>query len=115
MAVRSVSVVVAALAYGATVASRVGAGGQLPETFFDERSAPAIAYATQQPNDPVARLNDRLAAGSAAALSYEPGSGYLRAVLNALAIPVESQLASCANTLFGACCAVPSKVGSMVL
>ena len=97
MAVRSVSVVVAALAYAATVASRVGAGGQLPETFFDERSAPAIAYATQQPNDPVARLNDRLAAGSAAALSYEPGSGYLRAVLTALAIPVESQLATFAK------------------
>jgi hypothetical protein len=91
----SLAVAVAATLYVMSLALR--AGGQLPDTFFDERSAPAIAYATQQPNDPVARLNERLATGSAT-LAYEPGSGYLRAVLNALAIPVESQLATFAKS-----------------
>ena len=55
----------AALICVAGVASRLGAGGQLPETFFDERSTPVVAYATQPPHDPVAQLNEKLAAGAA--------------------------------------------------
>ena len=83
----------AVILYAATLVSSLGAGAQLPDTFFDEQSAPAVAYVMQQPHDPVAQLNDRLANGSAA-LSYDPGgSGYLRSVLNAFGIPVESQLA----------------------
>jgi hypothetical protein len=87
----------AAVLYVAGLVSRLGAGGQLPDTFFDENSPPAVAYAIQEPHDPVARLNEKLAAGPAT-LAYQPGSGYLRAVLDALAIPVESQVATFAKS-----------------
>src|ERR1041384_1426519 len=81
---------------GATLA-KLGAGAQLPDTFFDAAGVPALAYATQPPHDVVAQLNEKLAAGSTT-LSYEPGSGYLRSVLSALDIPVESQLAVFSKT-----------------
>ena len=81
---------------GATLA-KLGAGAQLPDTFFDDASVPALAYATQPPHDVVAQLNEKLAAGSTA-LTYETGSGYLRSVLSALDIPIESQLAVFSKT-----------------
>ena len=79
------------------VATKLGARGQLPDTFFDETSAPAVAYAAQQPHDAIAQLNEKLAAGSTT-LTYDPGSGYLRSVLSALDVPLESQLAVFSKT-----------------
>lgn len=87
----------AAILWVAVVVARPGAGGQLPETFFDDASAPAAAYATTQPHDVVAQLNAKLAAGSTT-LTYEAGSGYLRSVLSALDVPIESQLAVFSKT-----------------
>ena len=84
--------VACAILYVVALASKLGAGGQLPDTFFDETSAPVVAYATQQPHDRIAQLNEKLIDGSVT-LTSQPAGGYLRAVLNALAIPVESQLA----------------------
>jgi hypothetical protein len=52
---------------------------------------PAIGYATQPPRDRIAALNRALDAG-AASLAYEAPSGYLRSVLRALEVPVESQM-----------------------
>ena len=88
---------IAALIWAAVVVARLGAGGQLPDTFFDETSAPAVAYATQRPHDAIAQLNERLAAGSTT-LTFEPGNGYLRSVLSALDVPIESQLAVFSKT-----------------
>lgn len=88
----SVAVAACVILYVAALASRLGAGGQLPDTFFDEASPPAVAYGAQVPHDRVAQLNQQLLDGSATLIS-QPTGGYLRAVLNALAIPVESQLA----------------------
>ena len=51
---------------------------------------PAVNYFGPA-NDPVAKLNARLADGSAT-LAYSDRAGYLKAVLDALAIPVESQV-----------------------
>ncbi|HTI43670.1 MAG TPA: hypothetical protein VL693_17715 [Vicinamibacterales bacterium] len=93
----SLAAIAVAILWVAVVAVRLGAGGQLPDTFFDDASAPALAYATQPPHDVIAQLNEKLAAGSTT-LSYEPGSGYLRSVLSALDIPVESQLAVFSKT-----------------
>jgi len=91
----------AAIALGtmwvAVVTATLDGGGQLPDTYFDETSAPAVAYAAQQPHDAIAQLNEKLAAGSAT-LTYEHGSGYLRSVLSALDVPIESQLAVFAKT-----------------
>ena len=81
----------------AALAAKLGAGGQLPDTYFDERSRPAIDYATRPPADPIAELNQKLQSGQAA-LEFDPGSGYLRSVLAALSIPVESQVAVFSKT-----------------
>jgi hypothetical protein len=79
------------------LATKVAAGGQLPDTYFDERSQPAIDYAARPPDDPIARLNQKLQTGQVA-LTFEPGAGYLRSVLSALNVPVESQLAVFSKT-----------------
>ena len=94
--VRLATVALAAMWVVAVTATLDG-GGQLPDTFFDETSVPAVAYAAQQPHDAIAQLNEKLAAGSTT-LAYEHGSGYLRSVLSALGVPIESQLAVFAKT-----------------
>jgi hypothetical protein len=66
------------------------------------RNHPAIAYGTTEAADPVARLNERLRSG-AATLELDPGpSGYLRSVLAALDVPVESQTLVFSKTSFQA-------------
>ena len=53
---------------------------------------PAIEYATRPVTDAVAVLNQRIAAGDVQ-LDFDAGpQGYLRSVLKALDVPVESQL-----------------------
>jgi len=52
---------------------------------------PAIAYSTAPLNNAVAALNDRLKDG-VSRLTFEGRSGYLRSALEALDIPVESQM-----------------------
>lgn len=59
---------------------------------------PAIEYSTRPVEDPVALLNRKLDEG--ATLEYEPAHGYLRALLDALRIPVESQIAVFAKSSF---------------
>jgi hypothetical protein len=67
--------------------------GQLSDTFTNWADHPAIAYhATGETHDPVAELNRRLKDGRVR-LAYSGPSGYLRATLDALRVPVESQIA----------------------
>lgn len=56
----------------------------------DDSDHPAIAYETAQPQDEVARLQQRLDRGETT-LARDPVRGYLPAVLRALRIPVSSQ------------------------
>jgi hypothetical protein len=66
------------------------------------RNHPAIGYATAPATDPVARLNARLAAGTAT-LEFDTGpTGYLKSVLNALNVPEESQVLVFSKTSFQA-------------
>jgi hypothetical protein len=51
---------------------------------------PAVAYTTGPVKNAVADLNDQIRRGTLK-LSFDPVSGYLRAVLNALQIPIDSQ------------------------
>ena len=60
--------------------------------FIDWLDHPAIQYATRPVSDPVAELNRKLQDGTAQ-LRFDGPSGYLRSVLNALDVPVESQIA----------------------
>src|SRR5262245_6078174 len=52
---------------------------------------PAIRYADAEVHDPIESLNRRLLAGTVR-LDYDATSGYLRPVLDALHVPVESQI-----------------------
>lgn len=60
-------------------------------TFAGSRDHPAIAYTKAVSNDPVAVLSRQIADG-AVRLAFDPEHGYLRSVLDALQIPVESQV-----------------------
>jgi hypothetical protein len=65
------------------------------------RNHPAIAYGTSPESDPVFKLNQRLKNGEVT-LESEPVTGYLRSVLKALDVPIESQLLVFSKTSFQA-------------
>ena len=67
----------------------------------DLRDHPNIAYLTASVSDPVAQLNDRIRQGLIR-LESEPTRGYLRSVLAALDVPVESQVLVFSKTSFQA-------------
>jgi hypothetical protein len=62
-----------------------------------QRDHPAIQYATRAPSDRLAALAKRLAAGDAK-LTFNADNGYLTAMLGALGIPLESQIAVFSET-----------------
>jgi hypothetical protein len=62
---------------------------------------PAIEYTTKTLNDPGYQLNLKLQRGEVH-LKYEPVRGYLRSVLDALDVPVESQMVVFSKTSFQA-------------
>ena len=65
---------------------------QRPDAFHQSRDHPSIAYTTRQDTTAVTALNERLAEGQAR-LSFDAKSGYLRSVLEAFDIAVDSQVA----------------------
>ena len=71
--------------------SAVTAFGDLEGMFDGGLNHPAIEYRKRAAKDQVAELNRRIEEGKVQ-LQFEPGSGYLRSVLRALNVPVESQL-----------------------
>ena len=66
------------------------------------RNHPAIAYANTPATDPVARLNERLLSGDATLQFENSPTGYLRSVLEALDVPIESQTLVFSKTSFQA-------------
>jgi hypothetical protein len=81
----------AIVAFVATALARAGSG-QLSDSFSNFAEHPAIDYRSTPPDDAVARLNRRIADGSIQ-LKADGASGYLRSVLDALNVPIESQVA----------------------
>jgi len=83
----------------------VGAGlsaqSQRRDAFVAPRDHPAIRYSTAETTDAATALNRRLRAGTVA-LKFEPGHGYLRSLLDALAVPAESQALVFSQTSFQA-------------
>jgi hypothetical protein len=73
------------------------ASAQLGDSSFDQLDHPAIQYSTRAAQDPVAALARRIERGDAQ-LSFENGTGYLRSLLRALEIPIESQVAVFSKT-----------------
>ena len=74
---------------------------QRRDVFVESRDHPAVAYSTAAVSDPVSAVNARLENGSAT-LKYDEGTGYLRSVLDALGVPVESQMMVFSQTSFQA-------------
>jgi hypothetical protein len=92
MTARRVRIAMALATAGLATSLAVRVAGQPAADYpgvLDEH--PAIQYDTRPTNDPVARLNDALRRGTRT-LTHEAQFGYLRAVLDALAVPVESQV-----------------------
>jgi hypothetical protein len=91
---------IAAAALGLAVAATRSAGGQIAVTnqgFVPFSDAP-IFYRGEV-DDPVARLQKQMDRG-AVTLGYEPRHGYLRAVLDALEVPISSQTLVFSKTSF---------------
>jgi hypothetical protein len=74
---------------------------QRTDAFVASRDHAAIAYSTGPTANVVTALNARLDSG-AASLSFDPATGYLPSVLEALSIPVESQVLVYSQTSFQA-------------
>lgn len=85
----------AAVACGLVAASTLAAASLLaqarPDAFGMPLTHPAIEYASRPTHDRIARLNDDLARGTAR-LPFDAASGYLRGVLAATGLPIDSQL-----------------------
>jgi len=90
MHVRTGASVTAALV--ALLAATAAATGQLAERPLERAlTHPAIEYASRPTTDPVAALKRRIDEGTAQ-LTFDDQTGYLRPVLEALHVPVESQM-----------------------
>src|SRR6187549_1171600 len=72
------------------VAAAAGSLAQRRDVFVQSRDDAAIDYSKGETTDPVTRLNQRLAAGSAK-LTFDPANGYLTSVLDALGVSPTSQ------------------------
>jgi hypothetical protein len=92
------------LVFGTAVMAFVAAAvvsAQRRDAFVLSRDHPAIRYSTGEADNPIVRLNARLATGETR-LAYDPGHGYLRSLLDALSIPVSSQSLVFSKTSFQA-------------
>ena len=74
---------------------------QRSDAFGAPRDHEAIKYSTAPVSNAITALNEKLARGEVA-LSSDSVSGYLRSVLDALAIPIESQVLVYSQTSFQA-------------
>ncbi len=79
-------------------AAMTSAALQRPGAFGGNRDHPRIAYSTAPATDVVARLNQQLADRTTTLAFDAQGGGYLRAVLDALRVPVSSQMLAFAET-----------------
>jgi hypothetical protein len=86
---------------GLLFAASLAVHAQRRDVFVGSRDHAAIRYSSGPVSDPIAALNQRLEDGSAS-LTFEPTSGYLRSVLDALKVPVESQSLVFSQTSFQA-------------
>ena len=96
----SAKFLLSAVILGIGLASAVAAA-QRRDAFVENRNHPAIRYGSGPTATAVTALNRRLANGTAQ-LQFDPVSGYLRSVLDALNVPVASQALVFSQTSFQA-------------
>src|SRR5437016_3640892 len=75
----------------ALAGSRAAEEGALSGTFTDWSHHPAIAYSAAASHDVISELSEQIRDGKVS-LKREGTSGYLRSVLDALHVPLESQI-----------------------
>ncbi len=90
-----------ALLAAGVIASAAAALAQLSGAFSGSLDHPSIEYSTRPARDAVSELNRKLEQGTVQ-LKFESAHGYLRSVLEALNIPVESQMTIFSKTSFQA-------------
>jgi hypothetical protein len=78
------------------VAALAAVSAQFADSFVASRDNPAIAYSAGAVSDRVAALNQRILEGRVR-MTFDAHSGYLRSALDALEVPVESQVATFAK------------------
>jgi hypothetical protein len=83
------------------VAASVAVVAQRRDVFVTSRDDAAIRYTTGETSDAVTALNQRLEDGKAT-LTFDASTGYLRSVLKALDVPIESQMLVFSQTSFQA-------------
>jgi hypothetical protein len=79
------------LVLAALVTAMPLARAQRPASFHGSPEAPAIRYSSTTPSNAIEQLNARLDAG-AARIEFRGRAGYLRSALQAIGLPVDSQL-----------------------
>ena len=89
------------LAVAAVLLLAIAAVAQRTDVFVASFDHPAIAYTATPPTDVIARLNRRIAEGEVT-LAFDPETGYLRGVLEALGVRPESQALVFSPTSFQA-------------
>ena len=85
----------------AAFVAAVAVAQQRRDAFVLSRDHPAIRYSTGDLDNRVVRLNERLAKGDVR-LTYDATNGYLTSLLDALAVPVSSQMLVFSKTSFQA-------------
>ena len=83
------------------LAAAASAAAQRAGAFSASRDHPAIAYSADSATTAVTDLTRKIQNG-AVKLSFDPANGYLRSLLDALAIPIESQVLVFSETSFQA-------------
>jgi hypothetical protein len=86
--------------------------GQLAQSFTPARQHPAIGYAKPTADDAAAVLNAKLKSGEVK-LEFEPVTGYLRSLLQAFDIDLESQLLVFSKTSFQSSIITPTNPRSL--
>ena len=82
-------------------AAMIAVNAQFADSFVASRDVPQIQYSTAPVANRATQLNDSIRDGRVR-LSFDERSGYLRSVLDALQVPVESQVATFAKNSFQA-------------
>jgi hypothetical protein len=93
---------------GASLAVATAALADLAGSYVVPLDDDAIQYATRAATDPVERLNQKIARGEVK-LDFDDAHGYLRSVLKALRVPVESQVLVFSKTSFQAAAISPER------
>src|SRR5262245_61693977 len=89
------------LSFGLVFVLSLLAAAQRRDAFVESRDHSAISYSSGPTSDPVSTFDAKLASGSAS-LKHDESTGYLRSVLEALGVPIESQMMVFSQTSFQA-------------